>query len=167
MTSPSYSHLSVIVVDDVRAMRAILIALLRNLGVQNVEEAGDGVEALEILQTRPMHLVITDLTMAPMNGIELTRQLRRPKCLNAFVPVLMVSAHNERTRIREAAEAGVSAFLLKPVTPKALADKLHILMAQQMPAVRSKTYFGPDRRRRAVSVRKDRRSARTSWIVPD
>jgi two-component system chemotaxis response regulator CheY len=164
MASQTYSNLSVIIVDDVLAMRAILRALLRNLGIQNVVEASDGAEALEVLRTKVKNLVITDFSMAPMNGIELTRELRKPKSLNAFVPVLMVSGHNERSKISEAAEAGVSAFLLKPVTPKALADKLHILMAHQIQPVRSTTYCGPDRRRRSVWVRIDRRSADTSLL---
>jgi two-component system chemotaxis response regulator CheY len=164
MASSPYSNLSVIIVDDVLAMRAILRALLRNLGIQNVVEASDGVEALEIL--RPLHksLIITDLCMTPMDGIELTRQLRKPKSLNAFVPILMISGHNEKARIREAAEAGVTAFLLKPVIPKAFVEKVKSLVELPLPMVRSGAYYGPDRRRRTVWVRNDRRSTDTSLL---
>jgi CheY-like chemotaxis protein len=159
MADPSYSHLSVIIVDDVRAMRTILRSMLRNLGIQNVAEAGDGAEALKVLHGQRKDLIITDLSMAPMNGIEFARCLRQPKSLNAFVPVLMVSAHNERSMIREAIDAGVSAFLLKPVTPVALAEKLKMLIERPAPLVQATDYHGPDRRRRTTWVRKDRRSA--------
>ena len=165
MAELSYSDLSVIVVDDVRATRSILKTLLRNLGIQNVVEAGDGAEALEILQGRRKDLVITDLSMAPMNGIELTRQLRQPNNPNAFVPVLMISAHNERTRIKEAVAVGVSAFLLKPVTPITLMKKLRALIELPLPVVRAGSYHGPDRRRRAAWVGKDRRSTPSDFMV--
>src|ERR1700753_4306163 len=115
----SYSQHSVLVVEDLLSMRTILRSLLRDLGIQKVAEARDGTEALEALQTVSRSLVITDLCMAPMDGIEFIRRLRRPNSLNAFVPVLMISGHNEKNRIREAAAAGVSAFLLKPIIPTA------------------------------------------------
>jgi two-component system chemotaxis response regulator CheY len=158
MADRSYSHLSVIIVDDVRAMRTILRSMLRDLGIQNVAEAGDGAEALEILRGQRKDLIITDLTMAPINGIEFARRLRQPKNLNAFVPILMVSAHNEKTMIRDAIDAGISAFLLKPITPVALAEKLKMLIERPAPLVQAASYHGPDRRRRAVWIRTDRRS---------
>ena len=140
-------------------MRAILKSMLRNLGIQNVTEAGDGAEALELMRGQRKDLIITDLSMAPMNGIEFMRRLRQPGSLNAFVPVLMISAHSEKARIQEAIDAGVSTFLLKPVTPIALAEKLKVLLERPAVSVKANSYHGPDRRRRTVWVRKERRSA--------
>lgn len=159
MLTPSYSNLSVIVVDDVRAMRALLKGLLRNIGIQNIAEASDGSEALKILSSQRKDLVVTDFSMAPMNGTELTRHLRQPFAMNAFTPVLMISGYNESTRIREAVGAGVSAFLLKPVMPNALAEKVALLLGRPTAKVQSPSYHGPDRRRQNIWVRHDRRSA--------
>ena len=84
-----------------------------------------------------------------MDGIELTRQLRRPSSgPNALVPVIVVSAHNDKIRVKEALEAGVTDFLLKPVSCKALGQRLTALIERPKPIIKLASYYGPDRRRR-------------------
>lgn len=157
-----YSRLAVLVVDDIRSVRLILRALLRGIGVQKIEEASDGAEALQMLANNHYDLVITDLSMKPMDGIELTRQLRKQESgPKAFLPILMISGYSEKSKIQQAAEAGVSAFLLKPITPSAVAAKIDTVIRQSLPAIRSQKYFGPDRRRRMAWVRSCRRSKAT------
>ncbi len=116
MSKAAISKLSVLIIEDVRAMRTILKALLRQYGIQDFLEASDGAEALKILRSRRRDLVITDLAMSPMDGLEFTRRLRRQSSgPNALVPVIVVSAHSEENWVQDALEAGVTDFLLKPV----------------------------------------------------
>ena len=128
MSNAKLAGLSVLIVDDIKAMRAIIRTTLRNFGIEQVVEAADGQAALEILSERQVDVVISDICMAPMNGIEFTRRLRQPNNgLNPFVPVLMVSGHTEVSFVKDAQAAGVTAFLAKPVTPANLLKKLTAL----------------------------------------
>ena len=125
MSKTKLSGLTILVVEDVRAMRAIIRTTLRNFGIEEIVEASDGQAALEILRGQRVDIVITDTCMAPMDGIKFTRRLRQPKNgLNPHVPVLMVSGHTEVSRVKDALAAGVTAFLAKPLTPASLEKKL-------------------------------------------
>ncbi|MBV9550914.1 MAG: response regulator [Alphaproteobacteria bacterium] len=148
---------SALVVDDVRAMRAIVRSILRGLGIPEIKEASCGETALQILEGQRVDLVITDLVMQPMDGLELTRKIRTPGNPFAFVPVLMISGCHDEASIKTALSAGITDYLIKPLTPIGLARKLNSLVLRPRPNVRLKNYWGPDRRRRKVSVRHDRR----------
>ena len=78
----------------------------------------DGQEALAVLGQRHIDVIITDLCMEPMDGVEFTRRLRTPRNgLNPYVPMLMVSAHADIAQVKEAVAAGVTEFLAKPIIP--------------------------------------------------
>jgi two-component system, chemotaxis family, chemotaxis protein CheY len=165
MSNVKLSGLSVLVVEDIRAMRAIIRSTLHNFGVERVLEASDGQAALELLRNHRVDIVITDICMAPMDGMEFTRRLRQPdNGLDPFIPVLMVSGHTEISRVKDALEAGVTAFLAKPVTPATLQKKLMAIMGSPRQLVQAKTYCGPDRRRSSVRTRKRRRESDKSVV---
>ena len=104
-------------------------------------------------------MVITDICMAPMDGIEFTRRLRRANNgLNPYIPVLMVSGHTQVSRVKDAVEAGVTAFLAKPVTPANLHKKLEFIASASPQKIKTENYCGPDRRRASVRTRKRRRA---------
>jgi two-component system chemotaxis response regulator CheY len=150
----------VLVVDDVRAMRAIIRSLLLNMGATQIIEAGDGCEALDKLKTGRVGLVVTDLNMSPMSGIALTQKLRMPG--SEFLtpaPVLMVSGHREARLVQAAIEAGANEFMVKPFAPGDFEARVCSIFSNPRPIVSSGNYRGPDRRRRAMPVRKDRRQA--------
>lgn len=166
MSENKLAGLSVLIVEDVRAMRMILRTILRNFGIEDVIEASDGAEALEILSSRQIDLVISDICMAPMDGIEFTRRLRQPNNgLNPYIPLLMVSGHTEISRIKDAAQAGVTAFLAKPITAANLQKKLQAVMAASLLRVKTETYCGPDRRRSSVKTRKQRRATDGATVI--
>jgi len=136
------------VVEDVRATRVIVRTILRSFGINDVVEAADGQEALSVLGQRHIDVVISDLCMEPMDGVEFTRRLRTPRNgLNPYVPVLMVSGHTEVARVRDAIAAGVTEFLAKPIIPANLEARLLAIVRSPKKRVSSKNYCGPDRRR--------------------
>jgi two-component system chemotaxis response regulator CheY len=120
-----FSALKVLILDDVRAARQLLRAILATFNVKDVLEAEDGLSALALLKEFPRNLVITDYSMKPMDGLEFTRRLRAPgNGMHTFVHVLMISAHTEVALIKNAIDAGVSDFMSKPITRATVEQRL-------------------------------------------
>ncbi|HYC69164.1 response regulator [Brevundimonas sp.] len=140
--------LSILIVDDSPQMRAITASVLEGVGVRNILEAGDAASGLGVLRSEPVDVVVVDYKMAPLNGTEFVRLVRNsPDSRDPFVPIIMLTGHADRRRIYEARDAGVSEFLVKPVTAKALIGRLEMLILKPRPFVKLDGYFGPDRRR--------------------
>jgi two-component system chemotaxis response regulator CheY len=112
-----------LVVDDFSTMRRIVRNLLKELGFVNVQEAEDGVDALNKLRGGDFDFVVSDWNMPNMTGIELLRAIRADITLK-HLPVLMVTAEAKRENIIEAAQAGASGYVVKPFTAGTLDEKL-------------------------------------------
>ena len=115
--------MKILVVDDMEAVRTSVCALLQHFGFANIVEAEDGCQALDIIKSNKIDLLITDLDMPKMNGIELVRAIRSDDSLKAL-PVLFLTADAEKNSIVEAVQAGVDDYLLKPFTMKVLEQKI-------------------------------------------
>lgn len=115
-----------LVVDDSAITRRILVNTLQSIGFTEILEATDGKSALDQLSPG-IELIITDWNMPGMAGIELTRTLRQdPEW--AKVPILLVTARNMRPDVIEAAQAGVSGYIVKPFTRDMLRTKIEEIM---------------------------------------
>jgi two-component system chemotaxis response regulator CheY len=117
-----------LVVDDFSTMRRIVRNLLKELGFANVQEAEDGVEALNKLRGEKFDFVVSDWNMPNMTGIELLRAIRADAALK-HLPVLMVTAEAKKENIIEAAQAGASGYVVKPFTAATLDEKLKKIFA--------------------------------------
>lgn len=145
-----YELLKILLVDDNQYMRLLLAEILRAVGVHTILEASDGAEGLKMLRTHPIDVVMTDLSMRPMDGVEFVRLVRNaPESPNPMMPVIMITGHSTVVRVNEARNAGVNEFLTKPLTARGVLERLHQAIQNQRPFIRCETYFGPDRRRRA------------------
>lgn len=140
--------LSVLILDDRAQMRAITASILESVGIRRIHEAGDAEAAMTLLRTEPVDVAVVDYKMTPLNGVEFVRLVRNsPDSPDPFLPVIMLTGHADRRRIDEARDAGVTEFLVKPVTAKALIGRLQGLILKPRPFVKLDGYFGPDRRR--------------------
>jgi CheY-like chemotaxis protein len=136
-------------VDDNRHVRAIVTMLLDAVGIKQIKEVSDGQQALDILQQWPADLAIVDFQMAGLDGVAFTREVRNsPDSRNPYLPIIMMTGHSERSRVIEARDAGVTEFLVKPVTAKNLMNRLQGVIFKPRPFIRTASYFGPDRRRK-------------------
>ncbi len=117
------ANMKFLVVDDFSTMRRIVRNLLKELGFTNVQEAEDGVDALQKLGVGNFEFVVSDWNMPNMTGIELLRKIRSDPALK-HLPVLMVTAEAKRENIIEAAQAGASGYIVKPFTAATLDEKL-------------------------------------------
>jgi len=118
--------LKYLVVDDFATMRRVVKGQLRELGIENMDEAEDGLAALVALRKGEFGFVITDWNMPNMQGIDLLRAIRSDSILH-HLPVLMVTAENKRENIIEAAQAGVNGYIVKPFTADVLKEKLEAI----------------------------------------
>lgn len=118
-------NMKVLVVDDFSTMRRIVRNLLVDLGFTStlIKEADDGNNALAMLRSMPFDLVVTDWNMPNMTGIDLLRSIREDERTKAL-PVLMVTAENNREQIVAAAQAGVNGFVVKPFSAATLEEKI-------------------------------------------
>lgn len=138
----------VLVVDDNQFMRKLVRNLLVNVGVKNVHEAGDGIAGLEAIRTLSPDVVVLDWEMPFLNGAELVRIVRSPGVFPVpDIPIIMLSGHGERWRVVEAARLGVNEYLRKPISAKALLDRLVTILAKPRPMVQLGSYYGPEPRK--------------------
>jgi two-component system response regulator NreC len=122
--------LDILLVDDDSLVRAGIRQLIELLCMEAaVREASNGMEALKILSSQPIQLVITDITMPYMNGLELTRQIRD---LYPEIMVMILSMHKGETYVRQALTAGAVGYLLKSASPQELRIAIHAVMSHQI-----------------------------------
>jgi CheY-like chemotaxis protein len=143
------SRITCLVVDDNAHMRALIREILRGAGNIDVVEAAEAAEAFDRLRTTPIDLVLVDLQMPMMDGIEFIKMVRTaPDSPSTTVPIIVVSGFSEKSKVFAARDAGANEFLTKPVTAAALYARINAVAADRRTFVRTGRYFGPDRRRR-------------------
>jgi CheY-like chemotaxis protein len=139
----------ILVVDDHESMRTILGVLLRSFGFTRIREAKDGEEALRLMSEYAADIIITDLKMPVLDGINFVRRLRALDGDIGMTPVVMVTGHATPARVVAARDVGVNELIVKPVNGRLLADRLRRIIDEPRDFVRSRTYTGPCRRRRS------------------
>jgi CheY-like chemotaxis protein len=138
----------VLVVEDNQYMRKVVRNILVNLGVKNIHEACDGIAGLEAIRMFAPDIVILDWEMPLLNGAELVRIVRSPGVFPVpDVPIILLTGHVERWRVVEATRLGVHEFLKKPVSGKALLDRMMSILTNPRPMVRLGDYYGPEPRK--------------------
>jgi two-component system chemotaxis response regulator CheY len=125
--------MKILVVDDFSTMRRIVMGLLKELGYNDVTEADDGNTALPLLKGGNFDFLITDWNMPGMPGLDLLKAVRGDAKL-AKLPVLMLTAEAKREQIIEAAQAGVSGYVIKPFTAQTLKEKIDKILASKAAA---------------------------------
>jgi two-component system chemotaxis response regulator CheY len=126
-------NLNFLVVDDFSTMRRIIKNLLHDLGYANVTEADDGNTALPLLKEGNFDFLITDWNMPGMPGLDLLKHVRADARLGKM-PVLMLTAEAKREQIVEAAQAGVSGYVIKPFTAATLKEKIDKILSSRAAA---------------------------------
>jgi len=149
-------QLTVLVVDDNAFMRGIIRSLLSNIGVKKITEASDGIAALDVIRQESPDVVVLDWEMPLLNGPELVRIVRSPGVFPMpDIPIIMVSSHGERWRVVESVKIGVNEFLCKPVSAKALFDRLISIVVKPRASIQLGDYYGPAPRRPMPPIKVD------------
>jgi two-component system, chemotaxis family, chemotaxis protein CheY len=116
-------NMRVFIVDDYTTMLRILRNLLRQLEINQVEEASDGDTAFQMMLKTPPELIISDWNMVPMTGLELLRKVRAEPKLRR-IPFIMVTAESKTENVIAAKQAGVSNYIVKPFNAETLRAKI-------------------------------------------
>jgi len=119
----------VLIVDDYKTMIRIIRNLLKQLGFANVDEAGDGSAALDMMRLKDYGLVISDLNMEPMTGYELLREVRADDRLSR-TPFIMVTAESKTDNVVAAKKAGVNNYIVKPFNAATLKAKIDAVFGE-------------------------------------
>jgi two-component system, chemotaxis family, chemotaxis protein CheY len=125
---------NILVVDDSAAIRKILQRVLRQTGmaIQTIHEAGDGEEALKVLQSNQVDLILTDINMPKMDGLALLAALKR-SAKWAKVPVVMITTEGGETKVAEAVKLGAAGYVRKPFTADQIKEKLAGILEPALP----------------------------------
>jgi CheY-like chemotaxis protein len=151
-----FAAAKVVVVDDEHYMRKVVRTMLISIGVRQVHEAPDGPAGLDLIRTHAPDVVILDWEMPGVDGPGFVRMVRSPATFPyPNVPIIMLTGHGERSRVIEAVKIGVNEFLLKPVSVKALQDRMVSVLTKPREVVRSGDYYGPLPRKLAAAVHAD------------
>jgi two-component system, chemotaxis family, chemotaxis protein CheY len=140
-------HARIMVVDDNRAMLVLVRALLRGFGCRDVIEVTDAADAFEAMRNSQVDLLITDMAMRPIDGAEFARLVRTGSdSPNPYVPIIMMTGHSDRHHVAAARDAGVNSFLVKPISARTLYAHISKAAQDKRGFVKTRSYFGPDRR---------------------
>jgi two-component system chemotaxis response regulator CheY len=115
----------VLIVDDMKTMRKIVMKSLRDLGLTDFKEAGDGAEAWSVLSdpASQIQLIVSDWNMPNCSGLDLLKRVRADSKLKGL-PFLLLTAESEAAQVTEALKAGVDNYLVKPFSTDSLGQKL-------------------------------------------
>jgi len=114
-----------LIVDDSSVMRKIVERALRQAGLDQlvVHEAGSGVEGLELLKSKEVDLILSDINMPAMDGLEFLRQIR-VQGLAAGVPVVMITTESSEEHVKQAIQAGARGYIRKPFTADQVRERV-------------------------------------------
>jgi len=151
-----FAAAKVVVVDDEHYMRKVVRTMLMSIGVRQVHEAPDGPAGLDVIRAVAPDVVILDWQMPGLDGPAFVRIVRSPETFPyPDVPIIMLTGHGERSRVVEAVKIGVNEFLLKPVSVKALQDRMTSVLTRPREIVKSGDYYGPMPRKMATAIHAD------------
>ena len=121
----------VLVVDDSAAIRKILTRVLRQTGmaIQTIHEAGDGQEALTLMEQHRIDLVLSDINMPKMDGLQLLASLKASPQWQR-IPVVMITTEGGETKVAEAVRLGAAGYVRKPFTADQIKEKLVGILEQ-------------------------------------
>jgi two-component system chemotaxis response regulator CheY len=143
-----FSRVRVLIVDDNGYMLTILRTILHGFGIKQIHESRDPADAFDLVRSDSIDIVITDYQMDILDGLDFVRLVRTADdSPNPLVPVIMLTAYSERSKVEQARDAGVTEFCCKPITAKEMFAKIAAVINEPRPFIRTKAYFGPDRRR--------------------
>jgi len=169
MSPKTIDEMIVLIIDDDRHMRMLIRNVLFALGVKDVIEASDGTTALEEMKSLHPDMILCDLKMEPMGGMDFVKKLRLDhENPDRFVPIIMITAYAELKTVASARDSGVNEFMAKPLSAAALEKRIRRVLEEPRPFVEAPEFAGPDRRRgkKVVPGGPERREREPKYLTP-
>jgi two-component system chemotaxis response regulator CheY len=144
-------RLNIVVADQNQHARKLTRMMLMNIGAKSIYEAGDGVAALDTIRSGNPDVAILDWELPLVSGQDLIRIIRSPGVFpKPDLPIILLMAGADRSRVTEAIQLGVHEFLCKPTSPGALRDRLMSILLKPRPMVQMGKYYVPKLRRAVI-----------------
>lgn len=144
-------QLSVLIIDDNMHMRRIMLEVLRAIGVNRIYQAVDGSTGLAEMAIWKPTVIISDMMMEPMDGLELTRKVRHElPWPERATPIILVSSSSSPEHLKKARWSGIDEYVAKPFSTGAILARLEEVMVRPRPFIQSPKFTGPCRRRRML-----------------
>jgi len=145
--------IKILIVDDDLHMRKVVRAMLTAIGVREIHDVSEGLAGLQAIRSIMPDVVILDWDMPQMSGAEFIRCVRSPDSFPLpNVPIIVLTGHGERSCVVDAMQLGANEYLLKPVSTKALFDRLATVLMHPRVMIRSGNYYGPQPRKGAGAI---------------
>ena len=152
-------NVHILLADHDTFLSQAVVHNLRAMGFEHIHQARNGVQALSLLQQKPVHFMITEWDMPSMDGFSLIRRLRQDTSSpHRALPILMLTGRGEQSDVLQARDAGVNEFVIKPFATRTLFTRLQQIIDQPRGFVVTKSFIGPDRRRKETAKGNSRRS---------
>jgi two-component system chemotaxis response regulator CheY len=130
---PDFSKLTILVVDDQEYIRKLVCQLIRRLGCETILEASDGAEALSLLARGTPDMILCDIKMQPVDGLEFLRKVRAAESgvRDPQVPIVFLTSDSDRGTVVAAMKSEVDGYLVKPVSPADLKAKIVAVLGKR------------------------------------
>jgi DNA-binding response OmpR family regulator len=143
--------IKVLIVDDDHYMRKVVRTMLTAVGVRHIHEASNGAAGLHAIKEINPDIVFLDWEMPMIDGLQFIKMVRSPATFPIpEVPIILLTGHGDRWRVIEAARLGVHEYLLKPVSTKALIERIAAVLVKPRKMVQLDSYYGPMPRKLVV-----------------
>ncbi|WP_084637522.1 response regulator [Paludibacterium yongneupense] len=142
--SMDFSTLRILIVDDQLLVRTLLGQVLRNIGFKpdSIHQGTDGNNALRILALRPVDIILCDVQMEPINGVDLLKEVRCGRTSTpSNVPFVFLSGHPERATILQATKFHADGFIIKPPKPSDIEKNIETALKRTRPDIDPFSYF--------------------------
>lgn len=137
----------VLLVDDNPQALEALSGMVRGFGVRKQFKCKSGAEAMHIVKTQELDLIVIDSSMPDMDGYDFVRWLRREAAPEVqFTPVIMLTGHAARSMVEKSRDSGANFVMARPFTPEILLQRIFWVAKDERQMVKADSYVGPDRR---------------------
>lgn len=148
--STSVEFKQIVLIDDNRNFSSLMRSVLSEFGYRDIVDFENPKLAMDFMKTTFVDVLFLDLVMPGASGFQIANKLRHdPSIMNRMMPIIMVTGHADLNNIRKAINYGIDEVLVKPISPRALYQRLTGVLDNPRTYIKTKSgYYGPDRRRR-------------------
>lgn len=165
-----------LIVDDNAQALDLLASVLMGFGMKDLQRASSAMEAMEIVKSRRIDLIMTDGQMPVMDGYDFVRWLRHESGdEKRTIPAIVVTAHSRKAQVMRARDCGANFIVTKPITPKIILERILWVAQGRCVFIETDTFIGPDRRFKQAGMpidfpdgrRRDDRTAEVASMAGD
>jgi two-component system, chemotaxis family, chemotaxis protein CheY len=121
--------MKLLIVEDLFLMRRVIKNTLNLMGITDITEAGDGLDALQLIKDNEYDIILTDWLMPKLDGLQLAKCLKNDD-KKKKIPLVMITTVSEKENVVKAMRSGIDVFIAKPFTPDVLQNKVKELMGK-------------------------------------